>query len=129
MVPTPQVDGGLGSSMDEVLATVQTIGAAMAKVGQTELQGLDMLIRNRRDNQKQADIAREWHCDQGTVSRQIARAERALGKALAGSGLLPERDASGPTQKKSRQGLHIPVSVSADVEMRPEVGGALQTAG
>ena len=126
VVATPRVDGGRGSSMDDVLATVHTIGQALAQVGGRNVRGLDMFIRARRDGETQADIAKVYHLDQSSVSRELHRVERAIGLELAGSGLVPDR----PPEKCGRRGAHKIVQDHADVEMRPEVGpGARQTAG
>lgn len=87
-VPTPRVDGGKGSSMEDVLADIASIGKALGSLKLHDPVGHRMLERVRRDGHKQADVAQDFECSQQAVSKRLWHAESFVLGALADSGLV-----------------------------------------
>lgn len=83
-----QVEGGRGGDLDDVLATITTIGQAMAAADRDVRPGAGFLLRVCRDGVTFAKLAEERDVSSSTVSAEIGRAESYLLALLKSAGIV-----------------------------------------
>ena len=77
------VDGGKGGDFDDVLATMATIGASLARLKAFNRRAHHVLLRVYRDGDTQKFIAENHDWSERHVSEQRAKGETYLAGALA----------------------------------------------
>lgn len=79
-----RVDGGRGSSLDDVLATVVTLKNAMEALKNDDARAFHVIVRVHRDGHSQEAIGKEVGLSQSTISGLLAKGEFYLLKRLQG---------------------------------------------
>lgn len=87
-VPRPRVDGGSGSHLDEMLATLRDVSSALERCTEQHPRGCLALVLVVRDGRSQQRIAEDYDVRQQTISVEIGRAEAFLAGLLTAGGVV-----------------------------------------
>lgn len=83
-----EVDGGPGGDLDEVLATMATIGKALGHLQRSEPSEHFSVVHKVRDGWTGAQSAKVLQCDRKTAGAHLARGLRFLTGVLLASDML-----------------------------------------
>ena len=83
-----RVDGGVGGSLDDTLATISTIGSALEALKRHESKWAYVLTAVIRDGHKQSEVAAKFRTTQPTVSGWMGKGEAFIAGVLVAAELI-----------------------------------------